>query len=189
MLRPDMPFTLTLALPAGRGADLRLRVSRSTGTEVIAYRPDRPRAEPPEAATEPPEPADIASVDELYVTGLHMSSTAMLLGRRTPTGARRSGAIRWRAAATTLWVYGASDAANSLRQIHFCRALQRLLRRNPNPYDGEALYNLGLTLRYLGRDDEAYAAFYKRPGTRLGAVPAFTLWPRSTAGEAIGRTR
>ncbi|HVU66033.1 MAG TPA: tetratricopeptide repeat protein, partial [Ktedonobacteraceae bacterium] len=32
---------------------------------------------------------------------------------------------------------------------------------NPNPYDGEPYYYLGLTLRYLGRDTEAYAAFYK----------------------------
>ena len=41
------------------------------------------------------------------------------------------------------------------------RSLERLMLRNPNPSDGEPFYNLGLTLRYLGRDDEAYAAFYK----------------------------
>src|SRR5262249_46236956 len=33
--------------------------------------------------------------------------------------------------------------------------------RNANPYDGEAYYNLGLCLRYLERDDEAYDTFYK----------------------------
>ena len=72
-LRPDMPFTKTLALPAGvAGADLRLRVCDATGMEVIAYRPEPPGAAAPEPATEPPEPADIGSVDELYVTGLHI---------------------------------------------------------------------------------------------------------------------
>ncbi len=44
---------------------------------------------------------------------------------------------------------------------YFRHAIERLTRRNPNPYDGEAFYNLGLCLRYLGRDEEAYAAFYK----------------------------
>ncbi|HTA95528.1 MAG TPA: tetratricopeptide repeat protein, partial [Verrucomicrobiae bacterium] len=37
----------------------------------------------------------------------------------------------------------------------------RLTRRNANPCDGEAFYNLGLCLRYVCRDDEAYDSFYK----------------------------
>src|SRR6266403_1431306 len=44
---------------------------------------------------------------------------------------------------------------------HFLKAIERLTRRNGNPYDGEAYYNLGLCLRYLDRDDDAYSAFYK----------------------------
>ena len=49
-----------------------------------------------------------------------------------------------------------ADAEKFSRQ-----AIQTLTLRNPNPYEGEAFYNLGLTLRYLSRDEEAYAAFYK----------------------------
>lgn len=44
---------------------------------------------------------------------------------------------------------------------HLQRAVQRLTSLNPNPYDGEALYTLGITLRMLGRDDEAYSVLYK----------------------------
>jgi tetratricopeptide (TPR) repeat protein len=44
---------------------------------------------------------------------------------------------------------------------HFRGAIERQTLRNPNPYDGEPHYQLGLTLRYLGRNEEAYAAFYK----------------------------
>ncbi len=40
-------------------------------------------------------------------------------------------------------------------------SIQRLTARNSNPYEGEPFYTLGLTLRYLGREEEAYAAFYK----------------------------
>jgi tetratricopeptide (TPR) repeat protein len=43
----------------------------------------------------------------------------------------------------------------------FRKAIERLTRRNGNPYDVEAFYNLGLCLRHLGRNDEAYDAFYK----------------------------
>src|SRR5260370_41906813 len=55
-----------------------------------------------------------------------------------------------------------------LRRAEFARAekffrqgIQTLTLRNPNPWEGEGFYNLGLTLRYLSRDEEAYAAFYK----------------------------
>ena len=174
-LRPDMPFTLTLALPAGvAGADLRLRVCDATGMEVIAYRPEPPGATAPEAATEPPEPADIASADELYVTGLHIEQYRHATRapddywrealRRDPLDSRCNNALG-------LWRLRRGEFVQA--EFHFRCALQRLLRRNPNPYDGEALYNLGLTLRFLGRDDEAYAAFYKATWNAAWSGPGF----------------
>lgn len=39
--------------------------------------------------------------------------------------------------------------------------IERLTLRNSNSYDGEPHYNFGRTLRHLGRDSEAYAAFHK----------------------------
>lgn len=44
---------------------------------------------------------------------------------------------------------------------HFRKSIERLTSRNANPRDGEPFHNLGLALRHLGRDEEAYAAFYK----------------------------
>src|SRR5699024_1302266 len=44
---------------------------------------------------------------------------------------------------------------------YFRKALERLIERNPNPYNSEAYYLLGLNLLYQGRDEEAYDAFYK----------------------------
>lgn len=40
-------------------------------------------------------------------------------------------------------------------------AVRVLMKRNPNPYDGEPLYNLALALKYQGRYQEAYNWFYK----------------------------
>ncbi|MFH7534236.1 hypothetical protein, partial [Acinetobacter baumannii] len=49
----------------------------------------------------------------------------------------------------------------SLAEGYFRKAVQRLSLRNPNPYDGEPYYNLGLALKMQGRYGEAYDALYK----------------------------
>ena len=43
----------------------------------------------------------------------------------------------------------------------FVHAIRRLTMRNPNPYDGEPFYNLGLVRMYRGKSSEAYEAFHK----------------------------
>lgn len=44
---------------------------------------------------------------------------------------------------------------------YFRKALERMTWKNPNPYNSEAYYDLGLTLFYQERYDEAYDAFFK----------------------------
>lgn len=39
--------------------------------------------------------------------------------------------------------------------------MKTLTKYNPNPYDGEPYYNLGLALKWQGQWSEAYACFYK----------------------------
>ena len=46
-------------------------------------------------------------------------------------------------------------------ESYFRRAIERLTQLNSNPYDGEAYYSLGLSLRFQHRAAEAYDAFYK----------------------------
>lgn len=48
-----------------------------------------------------------------------------------------------------------------LAEPYFRTAIRRLTRRNPNPYNSESYYDLGLCLFFLGRDEEAYDAFFK----------------------------
>src|SRR5207249_1129041 len=72
--------------------------------------------------------------------------------RRDPGDARCNNAIG-------LWHLRRGEFSEA--EQSFRRAIERLTKCNPNPRDGEPYYNLGLTLRYAGRDDEAYAAFYK----------------------------
>lgn len=163
-LAPGKPFTKEIKLPRGlTETDLLLRVTDSSGDEIISFQPkSRVIGEVPPPATEPPAPGDIASADELYVTGQHLDQYRH--ATRCPT-------LYWREAlhrdpfdarcnsALGLWHYKRGEF--KLAEKHFSAAIERLTRRNANPCDGEPLYHLGLTFRQLGQDTEAYAALYK----------------------------
>jgi len=141
-----------------------LEVRVSQGSHVfIRYAPaEIVPVEQPDVATEPPLPQDVTSSDELFLNGLHLEQY------RHPTRA-----------AEPYWLEalrrdpGDSRSNHALGRFYMRRgefdiaekylrtAIARLTLRNPNPSDGEPYYNLGLTLRYQGRIDEAYDAFYK----------------------------
>ena len=163
-LAPDKPFVTELQLPRALvKTDLRLSVETSAGTELISYQPKtHGKGEVPPPATEPDAPAEIASNDELFITGLHLDQYRH--ATRCPT-------LYWREAlrrdpldsrcnnAMGLWHFKRGEFAAA--EQFFRKAIARLTRRNANPYDGEAYYHLGLCLRHLGRDTEAYDALYK----------------------------
>ena len=46
-------------------------------------------------------------------------------------------------------------------EAYFRKAIKTITSRNPNPYDGEAYYNLGISLQLQGKLTDAYEAFYK----------------------------
>ncbi|MFA7342669.1 MAG: DUF5107 domain-containing protein [Terrimicrobiaceae bacterium] len=163
-LSPASPFVRSAALPPGaKDTSLRLRVTDREGREILAYSPGpRTGGHPPDPATEPPAPADIAGVEELFLTGLHLEQYRHATRspepywrealRRDPGDSRCNNALGLRH--LRRGEFGPAEA-------HLRRAIGRLTCRNPNPYDGEAYYNLGLCLRFLGRDDEACEAFSK----------------------------
>jgi tetratricopeptide (TPR) repeat protein len=163
-LAPGSPLVKEVSLPRGvRETGLLLRVLDRAGREIISYAPKpRARGAVPPPATEPPAPADMASADELFITGLHLEQYRH--ATRSPVlyweEALRRDPDDWRCNnALGLWRLKRGEFI--LAELFFRKAIARLTRRNPNPSDGEAFYNLGLCLRYLGRDDEAYDAFYK----------------------------
>ena len=48
------------------------------------------------------------------------------------------------------------------KAIEYCdKAIERLTSRNEHPTDTEAFYIKGLSLKYLGKDKEAYDILYK----------------------------
>ncbi|MGH7977877.1 MAG: DUF5107 domain-containing protein, partial [Limisphaerales bacterium] len=181
-LKPGEPFIERVAA-RGKGVNNTLvRVRANDGREIISYavRPPSRKSVPP-AATEPEMPRRMRSADELYVTGLHLDQyrhatrcPTLYWGealRRDPLDSRCNNAMG-------LWHLRRGEFG--LAREHFCKAIERLTRRNANPYDGEAYYNLGLCLRYqmegeARRDvvEEAYGAFYKATWDQRQARGAF----------------
>src|ERR1017187_5259599 len=162
-LSPERPFIQNVSTDDARPERHILLVKDAEDNEIIAYRPERRTdCEPPKPATEPPEPAQIASIEELYLTGLHLeqyrhatrSPEAYWIEglEREPDDARLNNAMG---------LFYLRRGEFSKAEDSFARAIRRMTIRNPNPYDGEPFYNLGLTRLYQGKTSEAKDAFYK----------------------------
>jgi len=163
-LKPGSAFLQIAELSAGiKMSELGAVVESRDGQILLRYTPPPPaKQEVPTIATEPGLPEEIQTNDQLYLTGLHLDQYRHATRRadvywrealrRDPADSRCNNAIgSWHLRRAEF-----AEAEKSFRQ-----AIQALTLRNSNPADGEAFYNLGLTLRYLSRDEEAYAAFYK----------------------------
>jgi tetratricopeptide (TPR) repeat protein len=162
-LTPGTPFTKRVEAEWARPEEYRLSVFDADGKELIAYHPEeRVDRELPRPATEPLPPEQIESVEELFLTGLHLEQyrhatrapeAYWLEGlKREPEDARINNAMG------LLYLRRGQFAE---AESYFARSIRRLTFRNPNPYDGEAFYNLGLACMYQGKSAEAYNAFYK----------------------------
>jgi len=179
------PAILSTVLPEGVAAEaLRIAVSAG-GRTLIEYAPkDIQPAGAPTAAQEPEAPEQMSSIEELYLTGVHLEQYRHATRqpelywqealRRDPGESRvhnRLGLWRLRR--------GEFDRAAE----HFDAAVARLTRLNPNPNDGEPLYNLGVTFRYQRRDKEAYEAFYKSAWNAAWRGPAYFALAEMDAKE------
>ena len=154
--------------------DYKVAVYDERGGVLCEYREyvreNRPIPEPAAALK---RPGEIQSLEELYLAGQHLEqyrhatfqpADYYLEGlRRDPTDIRLNNAYG-------LYLLRAGRMEESLP--YFRAAIQKQTWRNPNPYAGEAYYNLGLALELLNQLPEAYDAFFK------------ATWSAETAGAA-----
>jgi tetratricopeptide (TPR) repeat protein len=170
-----VPLMVSFPLPAGISGQILSVELRHGGVTILSYAPGKVvPAAPPEPATEPAPPSEIASADELYITGLHLAQYSHATRnpepywrealRRDPGDARSN---------TALGVSHLRRGEFAKAEEHLRAAIARLTLRNPNPYDGEAYYQLGIVLRYQGRYEDAYAAFYKSTWNAAWRGPAY----------------
>lgn len=154
---------------------IRLSVLDVTGNELIHYAPQpSTSAELPPPATEPPLPAAVETIEELYLTGLHLEQYRHATRHPEPywrEGLKRDPLDSRCNHALGLSALHRGEFGAAVR--HLQTAIGRLTARNPNPRDGESFYHLGLAHRFASQMDEAYAAFYKATWNYAWQLPAY----------------
>lgn len=152
----------TIALPFNE-EELLITIDNASGKELLRYEPaTNKKNEVPLAAIAALEPEEINSTEQLFLTGQHLEqyrhatySPVPYYERALqlePSDIRNNNALG-------LWYLRRGQFKKS--EGYFKKAIETATARNPNPYDGEPYYNLGLCLKFLNRDKEAYSAFFK----------------------------
>ncbi len=150
-------------IPVTSTKDIAVAIYSADGKCLLSWKPEPEEEKPvPEPAKAALDPEEISSTEQLYLTGLHLEQyrhatynpTDYYLEalRREPGDVRNNNAMG-------LWLIRHGQFAQAELYLH--RAVKTLTERNPNPYDGEPYYNLGLSLKYQGKTEEAYSCFYK----------------------------
>lgn len=128
----------------------------------------------PDAAEAALTPQDTKTIDQLYLTGLHLEqyrhATWSALDyyeealRRDPLDYRCNNQMG-------LWYLrrGRFDKA----EPYLRTAVKVLQKRNPNPYDGEPIYNLALCLKFQFKRVDAYNLFWKASWNKAWADAAY----------------
>jgi tetratricopeptide (TPR) repeat protein len=150
-------------LSEGVGGEFYVSIVASDGKILVDWKPEPDEKKAiPEPAKAAKLPSEIESNEQLYLTGLHLEQYRhatydprdyyLEALRCDPKDSRCNNAMG-------LWLLRRGQFQQA--ESYFREAIETLTQRNPNPIDGEPFFNLGLTLRFLGKDDEAFDAFCK----------------------------
>lgn len=164
-ISPATPGKLNCTLPSGvTENDLNMVLYDEQGKILLAYRPaehQTPDYEKPEPMKPFPAPKDMNSVEELYLAGLRLDQFYnasvdpipyyMEALKRDP----ENYSVNTQLGIKAIKAYDWKSAEKYLRT-----AVARITSNYTRPKDGEALYYLGVTLRALGQNEEAYEMLY-----------------------------
>lgn len=165
-ISPTKIYEANIPATIKRENDLKVWIE-AEGKTLVEYQPETPEipevAEPAKAAKKPTE---IMTNEELFLTGQHIEQYRHATYLPDPyykEGLQRDeGDSRINNAYGTLCMRR-GDFAKA--EKHFRKAIERLTNMNPNPYNSEAYYNLGLVLFYMEKYDDAYDTFFKATWT------------------------
>lgn len=162
-ISPVSVYEKKICFHAEKKTNLTVRVRNASGKELVSFTPlEEKIPKLPKPAQPAKKPHEIQTCEELYLTGLHIEQyrhATYLPDDYYLEGLRRDeGDIRLNTAYGML-LFRRGLFAES--EKYFRKSLERLTWKNPNPYNSEAYYDLGLSLFYQGKLEMAYDAFYK----------------------------
>ena len=165
-LSPEAVLTETVDVKGAKLNELSFEIVKSFvygERTVLSWHAEADDIRPiPDSAEAALLPEQIKTNEQLYLTGLHLEQYrhATWLAtdyyeealRRDPNDIRCLNALG-------LWYI--RKGRFSRAEDYLRKAVKLSMKRNPNPYEGEPLYNLALALKYQGKLDEAYERFWK----------------------------
>lgn len=163
-IAPDAVFETSFDIPAELDeTELEIVVLANDGSKLVSYLPEKNTdQEIPAAAVAAKQPNEIEQIEDLYLNGLHLEqyrhATYNPLDYYEEALRRSPGDVRCNNAIGLLLLRRGQFAK---AEAYFRTAIKTITKRNPNPYDGEPYFNLGLSLKLQERPDEAFDAFYK----------------------------
>lgn len=172
---PERVFQKSAAYERADEEKIKLTIADATGKILLSFDPASHQDRPvPEAAKPALRPSEIRHNEQLFLTGQHLEQYRHVTYSPIPyyeeALKRDPGDIRTNNA-LGLWYLRRGRFAIS--EPYFKAAIDSMTQRNPNPYDSEAFYNLGLSLLYQQRPDEAYDSFAK------------AAWSNAWKGQAL----
>ena len=165
-LSPEAVLTETVDVKGAKFSELTFEIVKTFvygQRTVLQWHAEADEIRPiPDSAEAALLPEQVKTNEQLYLTGLHLEQYRHATWlptdyyeealRRDPDDIRCLNALG-------LWYIrkGRFDKA----ETYLRKAVRLSQKRNPNPYDGEPIYNLALALKYRGKAAKAYELFWK----------------------------
>jgi len=163
VIQPENVFSREIATGPIDENEVVLQILSAAGKTLLRYEAKTNQTNAlPEPASAVPDPSAIRQIEELFLAGQHLEQYRHATYSPVPyyeEALRRDENDIRSNNALGLWYLRRGRFA--LSEPYFRRAVKTSVQRNPNPYDSECYYNLGVCLSFLNREEEAYTAFYK----------------------------
>ncbi|MBO5278949.1 MAG: DUF5107 domain-containing protein [Lachnospiraceae bacterium] len=160
-LPPAGSIIKTVDLTIEDEADVTVQVKKS-GKVLLSYTPVKKTEPVPSPAEAIPRPEELDTNEKLFLAAAHLEQYRH--ATRSPQDYYLEG-LKHDASDIRLnngygkYLYNKGYFAES--ETYFRTAVKSSTWKNPNPYDCEPYYNLGLACRAQGKAEQAFDAFYK----------------------------
>ena len=162
---PATPYIKTIELDRSIDAnELSIVITDEISKKIlVTYSAEKPgQHEMPAPALAAKLPNEVESNEELFLTGMHLEQyrhATYIAADYYQEALRRDANDTRNNNAMGLWFLRRGKF--ELAEPFLRKAIATQTKRNPNPYDGEAYFNLGCCLKMQGRNEEAFDMFYK----------------------------
>lgn len=184
-LTPDMPYVSEVDTGNMPAQSLRLSVG-GMGVQPLSYQPQEPLLEKlPDPAKAIGAPQSLANNKALWLAGIHLEQYRH--ATYEPEAYSLEGLKRDKADMRINNAYGnllLRRAQFEAAQACFEQAEKTATRHSPNPFDGEAYYNLGKVYEHRGEEEKAFDAYYKATWSDAWKTQAFLKLGQISARQA-----